>query len=294
MNSTLLKKIIIPLVILAMLVGLGFWLSRKPAENIPLAADINLLNGNDIVATTSQASTVVATSSAPQVPMQHYIEIVDSCGPYYDVTPCVNMRSGPGLEYPVVGRLRTGVVLKVEDSLIQSDLAWHKIIFDKEIRYPERVSSGWYVAADEKSVQSLLDIGDEVLSADTPATANRIVVDSVHEILYAYDGDVPFMQESISTGLDFTPTPVGTFKVYKKTPSRYMQGPLPGISDQYYDLPGVPWNLYFTKDGAVVHGAYWHDHFGHPWSHGCVNLTPQSAKKLYLWADLGTTVTVKR
>ena len=72
-----------------------------------------------------------------------------------------------------------------------------------------------------------------------------------------------------------------------------MQGPLPGISDQYYDLPGVPWNLYFTEQGAVIHGAYWHDHFGERWSHGCVNLPAEVAHKLYEWADLGTPVIVQ-
>ena len=66
-----------------------------------------------------------------------------------------------------------------------------------------------------------------------------------------------------------------------------MQGPIPGLSDQYYDLPGVPWNLYFTEYGAVIHGAYWHDNFGQPSSHGCVNLPIDEARKLYLWADVG-------
>jgi lipoprotein-anchoring transpeptidase ErfK/SrfK len=115
------------------------------------------------------------------------------------------------------------------------------------------------------------------------------------EKLYAYDGDKLFMEELISTGLDFTPTPVGTFRVFKKTPSRYMQGPLPNSpSTQVYDLPGVPWNLYFTSGGSVIHGAYWHDNFGKIWSHGCVNLPPQKAKELYMWADIGISVIVNR
>ena len=110
----------------------------------------------------------------------------------------------------------------------------------------------------------------------------------------AYDGDILFMKVPISTGLELTPTPLGTYKVFKMTPSRYMQGPLPGVSDQVYDLPGVPWNLYFTTEGAVIHGAYWHDHFGQPWSHGCVNLPLDKARELYLWASIGTKVTVQR
>ncbi len=239
-----------------------------------------------------------ATSTGETTPvieplLFHYIEIIDGCGPYYDTGTCVNMRSGPGVEYPVVGRLRTGVVLKVEGTTVQDGLQWYKIIFDGELRYPERVAGNWYVAVDPESVLPLDNVGDELLTKDTPPTNKRIVVDISKEMLYAYDGDTLFMQDPISTGLEFTPTPIGTFHVFKKTPSRYMQGPIPEVSDQYYDLPGVPWNLYFTNGGAVIHGAYWHDHFGQPWSHGCVNLAPQEAKKLYMWADVGTEVIVQ-
>jgi lipoprotein-anchoring transpeptidase ErfK/SrfK len=101
------------------------------------------------------------------------------------------------------------------------------------------------------------------------------------------------MEEKISTGLEISPTPRGIFHIYKKTPTRYMQGPIIGISEKYYDLPGVPWNLYFTEQGAIIHGAYWHNNFGKQWSSGCVNMLPEKAKELYMWADLGTEVTVK-
>ena len=73
-----------------------------------------------------------------------------------------------------------------------------------------------------------------------------------------------------------------------------MQGPLPNLeSKQVYDLPGVPWNLYFTEGGAVIHGAYWHTAFGTAYSHGCVNLSITDAKKIYDWAPVGTKVTVR-
>lgn len=72
-----------------------------------------------------------------------------------------------------------------------------------------------------------------------------------------------------------------------------MQGPIPGITDQYYDLPGVPWNLYFTYQGAAIHGTYWHKNFGKQSSHGCVNLTTEEAQKLYNWAGVGTFVIVQ-
>lgn len=111
-------------------------------------------------------------------------------------------------------------------------------------------------------------------------------------MLYAYDGDKLFMEEKISTGLELTPTPRGFFTIYRKSPTRYMQGPVPGITDQEYDVPGVPWDMYFTEQGGAIHGAYWHDHFGEPWSHGCVNLPPEKAKELYEWAPIGTSVYV--
>ena len=112
-------------------------------------------------------------------------------------------------------------------------------------------------------------------------------------MLYAYDGNTLFMKVSVSTGIKKTPTPIGTFTIYKKTPSRYMQGPIPGISTGKYDLPGVPWNLYFTAGGAVIHGAYWHNDFGHMHSNGCVNVPLDKAQELYEWADIGTPVIVR-
>ncbi len=220
-----------------------------------------------------------------------YIEIVNSCSPYF-VGECVNMRTGPGTEYAVAMRLRTGVVLKVGEIINVDNSIWYKVIFTSPLLYPERVKDSWYVRDDQVNIFS--NIGDINLKKGQKATTTkRIVVDVSEEKLYAYDGDILFMKESISTGLEFTPTPRGRFNIFKKTPSRFMQGPIPGVSDQVYDLPGVPWNLYFTADGAVIHGAYWHDNFGKPWSHGCVNLSPINAKKLYDWADIGTKVEVK-
>jgi lipoprotein-anchoring transpeptidase ErfK/SrfK len=183
------------------------------------------------------------------------------------------------------------VVLKVGGIMNVNGQDWYKIIFATELLYPERVKTDLYVAAGDY-LRYFDDIGDEYEDKNS-TTTKRIVIDVSEEMLYAYDGAVLFMKEPISTGLEFTPTPRGTFSIFKKTPARYMQGPMPGVSDQAYDLPGVPWDLYFTSSGAVIHGAYWHDHFGKPWSHGCVNLSPQNAKKLYEWAVVGTKVTVK-
>jgi hypothetical protein len=222
-----------------------------------------------------------------------FIEVTDGCAAHFQ-GECLLVRKGPGKEFPVISKLRTGVVLKVSSSSVSSDgITWYKVVFDEWLRYPERLKGDWYVAADYVRVIHP-PVETDYTPNVTPQSLKRIIVDRSEQKLYAYDGDTLFMIATTSTGLDSTPTPRGVFTVYRKTPSRYMQGPLPNLaSDQYYDLPGVPWNLYFTEGGAVIHGAYWHNSFGTPYSHGCVNLLPQEAEKLYLWADIGMSVTVR-
>ncbi len=224
-------------------------------------------------------------------PEHQYVEVTAGCRFDY-VGDCVNVRTGPGLEYQVALKLRTGVVLRVATStVVGGGREWYKVEFIHQLLYPERVDGAWYVAAE--TVSPYFGTGDVVLTKTSASTTKRVVVDVGQQMLFAYDGDALFMEEPISTGLEFTPTPRGTFTVFKMTPSRFMQGPIPGVSEQVYDLPGVPWNLYFTEGGAVIHGAYWHDSFGKKWSHGCVNMPPQKAKALYEWAEIGMKVVVQ-
>lgn len=221
-----------------------------------------------------------------------YVEVVDGCDIHFE-GECLLVRSGPGTDFDVVARLRNDMVLKVDGSVTRDGTVWYKVVFDEWLRYPERLEGDWYVAADY--VEVLYDEGDQTIwENEVGTTTKQIIVDLSEQKLTATENGEVFMCVDISTGLDLTPTPRGTFNVFKKTPSRYMQGPLPGLpSDQTYDLPGVPWNLYFTQGGAVIHGAYWHDSFGSTYSHGCVNLLPEEAKKLYQWADLGMEVIVQ-
>jgi hypothetical protein len=248
---------------------------------------------SELMETFMPIATSTATSSFPQIDiaLSPYVEVIDSCGPYYSGEPCVNMRSGPGTEYPIIAKLRKGVVLKVSDIASTTEGQWYAVYVDDVIVHPERVFSDWYVSAD--AVQLFYDDGDHYLSTGDATTQKHILIDLSDETLSAYDGNTLYMQEKISRGLDKTPTPIGTFHVLRKTPSRYMQGPIPGKTDDTYDLPGVPWNMYFTNDGAAIHGTYWHDHFGQPWSHGCINLPPDTAHQLYEWAPVGTVVTVQ-
>lgn len=242
--------------------------------------------------------TETLASPLSEEPAATYIEIMESCGPDFE-GGCVNIRSGPGTSFPAVTKARNGMVLAVATTTVTDTEGthWYPIIFTEWIRYPSRIADEWFVSAEYARalhVDGSQELEENPLDEKSDAVSSKkIVVDRSDQMLYAYDGDSLFLQTTISTGLDLTPTPRGTFTIFRKTPSRYMQGPLPGISNQYYDLPGVPWSLYFTKEGGAIHGAYWHTSFGSQWSHGCVNLPLDVAEILYEWAPLGTTVVVQ-
>lgn len=245
-----------------------------------------------VASSTGAEDGVVETELPVKRLLFEYVTIIDSCGIHFE-GECVNARSGPGTDFEVMTRLRNDVVLKVDGKVERDGRSWFRIVFDEWLRYPERLKGEWYVSADY--VEVLLDEGARTTwEHGSATTSKRILVDRTEQKLYAYDGDELFMETAISTGLELSPTPAGTFTIFKKTPSRYMQGPIPNVpGSDYYDLPGVPWNLYFTEGGAVIHGAYWHDSFGQKYSHGCINLPPAEARKLYEWTPLGTKVTVQ-
>lgn len=120
-------------------------------------------------------------------------------------------------------------------------------------------------------------------SAPDAASAGRwIDIDLSDQRLTAYEGNKSVFSALISGGLPRTPTVTGKFRVYSKLVSTRMSGP-------GYDLPGVPYTMYFYK-GYAIHGTYWHNNFGHPMSHGCVNMRTQDAAWLFNWASVGTLV----
>lgn len=110
-----------------------------------------------------------------------------------------------------------------------------------------------------------------------PLEEKWIEVDLSEQALTAYEGTEVVYTAIVSTGRANTPTVQGKFRILRKLDSQLMAGP------GYY-LPNVPWVMYFYG-GFALHGAYWHDKWGTPTSHGCVNLKREDAKWLYDWAD---------
>jgi lipoprotein-anchoring transpeptidase ErfK/SrfK len=126
----------------------------------------------------------------------------------------------------------------------------------------------------------------EAFGVDAPLDGERkIVIDLSDQTLTAHQGDVVVLHTFVSTGKDATPTRTGEYAIYLKYKSQHMSG-------EDYDLPGVPWVMYYDNEFAI-HGAYWHSNFGIPTSHGCTNMTIPESKALYTWAPAGTRVIVQ-
>jgi len=115
------------------------------------------------------------------------------------------------------------------------------------------------------------------------ATDERwIEVDLSDQKLYAHNGDKIAFEFLVSSG-KWAPTPTGEFRIWTKLRYTKMEG---GDKNKhtYYNLPNVPYTQYFYK-GYGIHGTYWHNNFGQPMSHGCINLSIPDAEKLFYWTS---------
>lgn len=108
------------------------------------------------------------------------------------------------------------------------------------------------------------------------------------QALVAYEGDTAVLTTRISSGTWEFPTVTGQFRIYLAYRSQTMDGRRLGYD---YYLENVPYVMYFYKDYAL-HGTFWHNNFGTPMSHGCVNMKTTDAGWLYEWASIGTMVNV--
>lgn len=122
------------------------------------------------------------------------------------------------------------------------------------------------------------------LSPEVPNEEKHIVVDLSSQMVTAFEGEKLAMSQRCSSGAEGTETPTGNFRTYHKGPSVHMTNQGDAI-ENIFNLPGVPWCAFFTGIGNALHGAYWHNDYGRPRSHGCVNLPSEAAKFLYRWTS---------
>ncbi len=111
-----------------------------------------------------------------------------------------------------------------------------------------------------------------------------IEVNLTNQTAAAYQGKKLIRSFIISSGTWQHPTVTGQYRIYVKYRFADMAGP-------GYFLPDVPNVMYFYK-GYGLHGTYWHNNFGTPMSHGCVNFTIEDSAWLFEFASVGTVVYV--
>ena len=122
-----------------------------------------------------------------------------------------------------------------------------------------------------------------------PGGGRAVVVSLSQQALWAYEDGVVVRSTYVSTGKEKFRTPPGFFTVNSKVPEQDMAGVIGG---ETYNVPKVPDVLYFTNRGHAIHGTYWHENFGVPMSHGCINLPMDVADWMYEWAPLGMAVLI--
>lgn len=147
-------------------------------------------------------------------------------------------------------------------------------------------------------------LGDDMLSPispDVPYEQKLIEVNLSTQMMYAYEYGSLVFQTNISSGVPGDPTggagiptttPAGSFTIMDKVPAKHMgysyfgeqtTGNVLADVDNYV-LPGVPWTLFFTRQGHAFHGTYWHENFGTPMSKGCINMRTNESNWLFRWA----------
>ncbi len=133
---------------------------------------------------------------------------------------------------------------------------------------------------------------DPRTTAPEGITGNRwIEVNLDEQTVAVYQDNHLAFATVISSGTGAWATRPGVFQIYEKLESTTMSGATEADRSDYYYLQDVPWTMYYDEARAF-HGAYWHDGFGYPRSHGCVNLALGDAHWLFDWAQVGDYVYV--
>jgi hypothetical protein len=183
------------------------------------------------------------------------------------LTPYTYAKNGYRLYYGTTHWVKNVVVTREEKSL------WYEI-FDNHLKKSFHVPYyNMRLVPKEEFIQ---------LSPDVPESDKLIHLDLTAQLVTAFEGNTMVFSSRCSSGAKGTRTPTGEFLTYHKGPSIHMTNQGDSVN-HIYNLPGVPWCSFFTGYGNAFHGTYWHNDYGRPRSHGCVNLRSEDAKWLYRW-----------
>jgi lipoprotein-anchoring transpeptidase ErfK/SrfK len=162
----------------------------------------------------------------------------------------------------------------------EQDTGWYKVYDEFP---PTDPTHQWVLARDVRRIPR-----SEMAPIRPFAGRKRIEVDLSEQRLTCYEGDRAVFTTLVASGLGGElGTRTGETCVLLKQPSRHMSNrPYPGgpeLVGDIFDLPGIPWNVFFDLSGTAIHGTYWHNDFGIPRSHGCLNVSCEAARWIYRW-----------
>ena len=197
-------------------------------------------------------------------------------------SPTIPSQSGPASTTYVIQRGDTLFRIAKRFGVTTQVLASVNGIWD-----PSRIYAG-QVLSIPSSIDGSADSANALPIAPISYGERWIDVDLTSQRLIAYEDTTPVYSTPISSGLWPHQTVTGLFKVYLRYQSQTMNGYRLGYD---YYLTNVPFVMYFYRDYAI-HGTYWHNNFGNPMSHGCVNTPTPAAQWLYTWSSHGTPVYV--
>jgi lipoprotein-anchoring transpeptidase ErfK/SrfK len=213
---------------------------------------------------------------------------IDQAGVWVEVTvPVAEVHPQPDSQSKVVSKLFFGMLFRAvsrhTDAAVAAAAAnqvWYRLL--------EGNGAGvGYVRAEQLRPLTADDFAP--ISPDIPLEKKTLEVNIKTQIATAYeDGQAVFTARVATGGSYRTPQGVRSFattrgkhRIFMKIPGQRMRGGTPGYD--FYNLPGVSWVSYFTGSGIAFHGAYWHNDFGKPRSHGCVNMLPEDAQWVFRW-----------
>ncbi len=209
---------------------------------------------------------------------------VEVTTPYLDLVLDNPPPRSPSMKETLLPRLYYSQVIWADDIRSGAD-------GQTKYRLNERFGYGDIFWADARGLRPLTE---EELSPISPDVENKKVVVDVtpkRQLLSCFEDDREVYFCQISSGAKWNSdgelveswgTPIGPHPIWRKLISIHMSG---GSTGGGYDLPGIAWTSLFTGEGVAIHSTFWHNDYGTPRSHGCINAKPEDAKWIFRWTN---------
>lgn len=201
--------------------------------------------------------------------------------PYVDLVLANPPARSPWLDYTQYPRLYYSQIMFVDQIMTDEKGQVNYRVMDKYGSYGDKF---WAAG------QAFRPLTTEEMTPISPDVSDKLVVVNLyHQTMSCYEGQSEVYFCRVSTGGKFDAdgnpskrwaTPVGKHTIWRKMISVHMTG---GTTGGGYDLPGIGWTTLFSGQGMAIHSTFWHNSYGVPRSHGCVNAQPEDAKWVFRW-----------